>query len=273
MYYLIIFPWETATTTDIGMDLGMLNNRLQIIANWYVRNTTDMFTNGPTLPAVFGTSVPKGNYADLRTKGWELVASWRDNGQLFNKKFGYGIRLSLGDYQSEITRYNNPTKMLGDYYVGQKLGEIWGYVTDGFFTADNISQAGAQSQIKSSNGGNTMIGDVKFLDLNKDGVINTGANTLSDPGDRRIIGNSQARYSYGAAFDFDWNNFFVSAFFRVWANRTHGQVLKLMLSGDLIIVLITAFHQKWWMRYGRRIIPILIFQDCAVISHRARADP
>jgi TonB-linked SusC/RagA family outer membrane protein len=207
--------WEKATTLDIGIDAGFLNNRLYINADWYMRNTTDMFTQGPTLPAVFGTSVPKGNYADLRTTGWELIASWRDNGKVLSKPFSYGIRLSVADYQSEITKYNNPEKRLNDYYVGQQLGEIWGYVTDGFFTADNISQAGMQAQfIKASNGGNTMIGDVKFTDLDKDGAIDAGSNTVNDPGDRRIIGNSQPRYTFGALFDFDWNNFFISAFFQ-----------------------------------------------------------
>lgn len=207
--------WERATTLDIGVDVGFLNNRLYINADWYMRNTTDMFTNGPTLPAVFGTSVPKGNYADLRTQGWELIISWRDNGKVLSKPFSYGVRLSLADYQSEITRYNNIDKRLSDYYVGQKLGEIWGYETDGFFTSDNISQADMQAQfIKASNGGNTMIGDVKFADLNKDGSISQGQNTVGDPGDRRIIGNSQPRYSFGALFDFDWNNFFISAFFQ-----------------------------------------------------------
>lgn len=206
--------WETATTTDIGLDMGLLNNRLQVNFDWYVRNTTDMFTNGPTLPAVFGTAVPKGNYADLRTTGWEVIVGWRDNGRIGNRPFNYGIRLSVADYQSEITRYNNPNKLLSDYYVGQKLGEIWGYVTDGFFTEKNIGEASKQTLIKSSNGGNTLIGDIKFADINNDGVVNTGTNTVADPGDRRIIGNSQPRYTFGALFDFDWNNFFVSAFFQ-----------------------------------------------------------
>ncbi|WP_343703574.1 SusC/RagA family TonB-linked outer membrane protein [Chitinophaga sp.] len=206
--------WEKATTTDIGLDIAFLKNRLQVNADWYLRNTTDMFTAGPQLPKVFGTDVPKGNYADMRTKGWEVVAAWRDAGMVAGKRFGYGIRLSLADYQAEITRFNNPNKRLDDYYVGQKLGDIWGYVTDGFFTKDNINEASKQTLIKSSNSGTTLVGDIKFLDLNKDGVINTGGNTLSDPGDRRIIGNSQPRYSYGALFDFDWNNFFAGVFFQ-----------------------------------------------------------
>ena len=206
--------WEKATTTDIGIDASFLNNRLQLNADWYVRNTTEMFTNGPTLPAVFGTAIPKGNYADLKTTGYELVLSWRDRAKLGGKNAGYGIRFTLADYQAEITRYNNPRKLLNDYYVGQKLGNIWGYQTDGFFTKDNISEASKQTLIKSSNSGNTMIGDIKFADLNNDGVINTGDNSVSNPGDRRIIGNSQPRYTFGFLFDFDWNNFFVSSFFQ-----------------------------------------------------------
>lgn len=206
--------WETATTADIGLDLGLLNNRLLINADWYVRNTKDMFTPGPTLPAVFGASIPRGNYADMRTKGWEVSVTWRDKGNIAGKPFNYSVRAVLGDYQAEITKYNNKTQNLSDPYVGMKVGEIWGYVTDGFFTADNISQASMQTLIKSSNGGNTMIGDIKFADLNKDGVINSGSNTVGDPGDRRVIGNATPRYSFGLSLDFDWNNFFVSAFFQ-----------------------------------------------------------
>lgn len=206
--------WETATTADIGLDLGLLNNRLLINADWYVRNTKDMFTPGPTLPAVFGASIPRGNYADMRTKGWEVSITWRDKGNIANKPFNYSVRAVLGDYQAEITRYNNLKKNLNDYYVGMRVGEIWGYVTDGFFTASTISQASMQTLIKSSNGGNTMIGDIKFADLNKDGVINTGSNTVDNPGDRRIIGNATPRYSFGVSLDFDWNNFFMGAFFQ-----------------------------------------------------------
>jgi TonB-linked SusC/RagA family outer membrane protein len=206
--------WEKATTTDIGMDVAFLSNRLQINADVYIRDTKDMFTNGPTLPAVFGTSVPKGNYADLKTKGFELVVGWRDNFTFLKKNLGYGIRFTLADYQAEITRYNNPNKLLSDYYEGQKLGEIWGYVTDGLFTKDNIGEASKQTLIKSSNGGNTLIGDIKFLDLNGDGTVNTGANSVSNPGDRKIIGNATPRYTFGTLLDFDWNNFFVSAFFQ-----------------------------------------------------------
>ena len=134
---------------------------------------------------------------------------------------------------------------MSDYYVGQKLGEIWGYVTDGFFTSENIALASQQSLIKSSNGGNTMIGDIKFLDLNKDGVINTGANTVDNPGDRKIIGNEQPRYTFGALFDFDWNNFLSVRFSRVLQSRIGGLVRKQMHFGDRITGLIIVCLPRW----------------------------
>jgi len=207
--------WETATTTNIGLDLGMVSNRLTLTADAYQRKTTDMFTNGVSLPAVFGTGVPKGNYADLETKGWELTLTWKDYFRAGRKPFNYGIRLTLADNQSEITRYNNPDKRLTDYYVGQKVGEIWGYTTVGYFTsAEDVSKSPKQIIMKGSNSGIYLPGDIKLADLNGDGVVDNGTNTVGNPGDRRIIGNSTPRYTYGIALDADWNNFFFAAFFQ-----------------------------------------------------------
>jgi TonB-linked SusC/RagA family outer membrane protein len=206
--------WETATTSDIGADLSFLSGRLQLTGDYYVRKTSDMFTTGKTLPAVFGSAVPKGNYADMETKGWELSLSWRDKLMVAGKPFSYGARVVMGDYTSEITRYNNETKTLTDYYVGQKVGEIWGYTTDGLFTKDNINEKDKQTLIKSSTSGQTMIGDVKFKDVNDDKVINNGLNRVDSSGDLRIIGNSLPRYTFGTSLDAGWNGFFISAFFQ-----------------------------------------------------------
>ncbi|MGB4398013.1 MAG: SusC/RagA family TonB-linked outer membrane protein, partial [Daejeonella sp.] len=68
--------WETATTSNLGLDLVMLSDRLTFSGDAYIRNTTDMFTVGLTAPATFGATVPKGNYADMETKGWELSMGW-----------------------------------------------------------------------------------------------------------------------------------------------------------------------------------------------------
>ena len=207
--------WETSTTSDLGIDLAMLNNRLTFTGDAYIRKTTGMFTVGMTLPAVFGTDVPKGNYADLTTKGWEAVLSWRDKFSAGGKPFNYDVRLTMADYQATIDQFNNPNQRLTDYYTGQKVGEIWGYETAGYFTSEeDVKNSPKQNLFKASNTGQWLPGDIKFRDLNGDGVINNGDNTVANPGDQRIIGNTTPRYTYGIMLNADWNNFFFSTFFQ-----------------------------------------------------------
>lgn len=209
--------WETSTTQNLGLDLLALSDRLSFTADAYIRKTTDMFTVGMELPAVFGTTVPKGNYADLKTKGWEISLGWNDHFNVGGKPFRYGVRVVLADYQSEITKFNNPNGRLNDttYYAGQKVGDIWGYETAGFFTSEeDIAKSPKQTLLKASTRGKLLPGDIKFRDLNGDGVINDGDNTIYNPGDRRVIGNATPRYTYGINLDAGWNNFFFSVFFQ-----------------------------------------------------------
>ncbi len=207
--------WETATTTDIGLDFGMLKGRLRFSGDYYIRKTTDMYTKGPTLPDVFGATSPKGNYADLTTKGWEITLTWRDEFQLASKPFKYEIRGTLADYIATIDRYNNQDGKLSDYYEGQRVGEIWGYITEGLFQSEEeIRQHADQSYIKSSTNGTVYPGDVKLKDLDDSGYIDDGNNTLADHGDKTIIGNELPRYTYGLNASADWNNFFFSIFFQ-----------------------------------------------------------
>lgn len=207
--------WETATTKDLGLDLVMLKSRLTLAGDVYNRKTTDMYTVGKTLPSIFGTTVPKGNYADMKTIGWELSLAWKDQLLVKGKPFDYGIGVWVSDYQSTILKYNNTTKSLTDYYEGQKLGEIWGYTNDGYWNSGNVTKAAAsQALFKASNSGTWLPGDIKFKDLTGEGVINNGDNTATNPGDRRIIGNSTPRYTFGINLNAGWQGFFFSAFFQ-----------------------------------------------------------
>ncbi len=207
--------WETVTTTNAGLDLSMYNGRLNFTADAFVRNTTDMFTAGPELPAVFGSAEPRGNYADLRTHGWEVSIGWRDRFNLANKTFSYSAKLNLADSRTKITKYNNPNKNLNDYYEGQYLGEIWGYETAGFFKSEHdIRTSADQSLFSTTAQGVWREGDIKFVDRNNDGVINNGSNSAKDYGDMKIIGNTSPRYTWGLNLSADWNNFFISSFFQ-----------------------------------------------------------
>lgn len=217
--------WETVITYNLGFDLGFFNNRLSASADFYIRDTKDMLTSSQELPAVFGTSSPKINGADLRTKGYEITLSWKDQITAAGKPLYYSITGSLGDYVTTITKFDNPNKSLSQHYVGQKLGDIWGYEVEGLFKTDEeaaeyqsrindtavnkvVYECGVASMAK------LMAGDVKFVDRNGDGVINTGANTLDEPGDRYIIGNNRPRYTYSLRGDVDWYGFNLSVFFQ-----------------------------------------------------------
>lgn len=207
--------WEKATTRNIGADIGLFDNHLTASFDVYTRYTTDMFTVGLPLPSVFGASVPKGNYADMKTKGWELSLAWRDQIQ-GSKPFGYDLRFIISDNVSYITKFNNPLGIIDNtYYKGMRLGDVWGLVNEGYFTDDaDIAGHADQSYIRVSAANTPMPGDIKFKDLNGDGFINMGKGTLDEPGDRKVIGNTTPRYLFSFNANADWNSFFISAFFQ-----------------------------------------------------------
>ena len=228
--------WETVITQNLGFDLGFFKNKLNVTADFFIRDTKDMLTKAMTLPSVYGSAAPKTNAADLRTKGYEIQVSWKDGFKLAGKDFTYSVGGSLGDYKTVITKYDNPTKLLSDHYEGKVLGDVWGYVTDGLFATDE--EAAAYAAIVNDKNANKgvyagkapynvlMAGDIKFLDLPTvdtdgdgipdagDGIINTGDNTLENPGDRQIIGNTKPRYIYSLKGDLQWMGIDFSIFFQ-----------------------------------------------------------
>ncbi len=214
--------WETVTSTNLGLDAALFNNRLIASADWYVRDTKDMLTKGKTLPGVFGASEPQENAADLRTTGMEVSLNWRNNTRLAGKDLSYNVGIIVSDYRSEITRFDNPSKLLSDYYVGQEVGELWGYRIDGYFLSDEealenpIDQSLVNSQIRRAPGdlAQPLAGDLKFRDLNGDQVINNGKNTVDDHGDLEKIGSSQPRFPFSINAGASWNGFDISVFFQ-----------------------------------------------------------
>ena len=223
--------WETAQTLDFGLDMSFLKGRLSFTGDYYIRKTLDMYTVGPTLPDVFGASSPKGNYAEMTTRGYEMTIRWNDSFNLAGKPFNYGLKASLVDYKSIIDKFNNRKKELStaayntNYYAGMVVGEIWGFVSNGLWQnqADiDAAEAGALAAgqkyynplMQTSKTYKLYPGDIKFEDLNGNGYIDRGQNTVDDPGDRKIIGNSEPRYIYSFGIDLEWNNIFLSAFFQ-----------------------------------------------------------
>lgn len=223
--------WETAQQWDFGFDLTMLKNRLNITVDGYIRNTLDMLTAGIELPAVFGASVPDMNTANLRTKGYEATLSWRDQFKLGKRPIEYSLGFNISNYKSYIIKYDNKDKTFAkSYYKGMRIGEIWGFVTDGLFATDEEAQAYAKevnlSYMESGLTGGWKAGDIKFIDLDGDGTVDNGSNNVNDPGDRKVLGNSLPSLSYGftgslRAYGVDLSVFFQGTGNHYWYPHGH----------------------------------------------------
>jgi len=281
--------WERSTTYDAGIDLGFLNDRLQFTGDIYVRKTQDMFTDGPSIQAVYGAESPKGNYAELSTRGFELVLIWKDSFSLAGKPFGYSLKGTLADYVSRIDKFNNDLMIIGgsntpEYYPGMIIGERWGFTSYGLWqnqedidAAEARAREAGQPHYDSLNqmdhNYNLHPGDIKIEDLNGNGYIDRGDQTLGNPGDRSIIANVEPRFLYSFTMSADWNNFYASVFFQgvgkrdyitggdsglIWGqyNRGYNQLPKWQLGNYW-----TEDNPDAWMpRYSSRMSPFYSIQ-------------
>lgn len=217
------FTWETVRTYNIGFDLSALKNRLSMNFDFFRRDTKNMLTSGSQLPAALGASAPLQNVADLKSTGFELEVAWRDQ----IGKVHYNIGFNLYNYKAHITKFKNNvagvirTSDNKTYVEGQELGEIWGYVTDRLYTVDDFVDGTLDKNLKNGTlkegiahveGVRPNPGDVLYQDLDGNGIINAGNETIYDAGDRKIIGNNSLRFQYGINGGLSWNNFSFSFF-------------------------------------------------------------
>ncbi len=114
--------WESVATRNLGLDLTMFGNRFDASFDVYARDNRNMLLR-VEYPDVLGTNPPQSNGADLRTSGWEASIAWQDR---VGADWGYNILIALSDWTSEITKYDNPSGALSEFYVGQQIGENLG---------------------------------------------------------------------------------------------------------------------------------------------------
>ena len=237
-----LLTWEKVESYDLGLDFGAFNNRLTGTFDYYIRNTKDMVGNAPELPAILGTGVPVTNNTDLRTAGWELQISWRD---VLKNGLSYGVTFNISDARTKITRYpNNPTSSINSYIEGRYINEIWGFETIGIAKSDEEMNAHLATADQSSLGSNWAAGDIMYRDLNNDGKISRGAQTLADHGDLKVIGNSTPRYLVGLNLNAAYKGFDISAFFQGvmkrdwWIGGSWGGGLEYLFG--------TTNSWEWW---------------------------
>lgn len=242
--------WEKVETYNLGLDWGLFNNRLTGSFDYYVRTTKDMIGKSPELPNIFGPSVPSTNNTDLKASGWELSIQWRDR---LACGLTYSARFNVADSRTKITRYpNNPTNYIYSTLEGHYTGEIWGYESIDIARSEEEMRAHLESldrayeayhghapetplQGQNHLGSNWQAGDMMYRDLDGDGRISKGSETIGDTGDKRVIGNNTPRYRFGLDLNAAWKGFDLRIFFQGVMKRDYWQGSQYMFgyAGDI----------------------------------------
>jgi TonB-linked SusC/RagA family outer membrane protein len=239
--------WETVTSTDIGIDLGLLNNRLNITADYYWKRNSDMLSKIQVSHLV-GVGIPYVNMGELKIWGWEVSANWRDRvGEL-----NYSVGFNIEDSQNKLVKFGNDdiidAKASVAHLQGYPLNTIWGYKTDGFWQSrdEYLAYKEAHPGYITFDDAKIWGGDVKYLDLDGNGVIGGGSFTPKDKGDLVYMGTTNGRYLYGFNLNLQYRGFDFSAFFQGVGKRSffiHPNVLcPLYASYEMP----WTIHQDYW---------------------------
>lgn len=184
--------WEKTEQFNFGLDAGFFDNRLGLVVDFYKKTTKDLLLNAP-IPSTTGFSNMMRNIGNVENKGVEFTLNsvnidskfkWYTN---FNVSFNKNEVLQLANDGQDIfpVWFVNPVTIIRE---GEPLGSFWGLTRDGIYQ----NEAEVNSHLK--NPGTTVPGDIKYKDLNNDGVI--------DSNDRSILGDNNPDFIYGLTNDF-----------------------------------------------------------------------
>jgi TonB-linked SusC/RagA family outer membrane protein len=209
--------WETVAQSNIGVDIGILSNRLTITADYYEKMVTDLLAQ-PNLPNIVGVAPGFINLGKLKSWGTELDVKWRD----MIGKFEYRLGFNISDNQNKLIEYDNRNSIgtggVVQYLEGFPMNSVWGYRTDGFFQTQAEADA-YKAKVTYPFFANPKPGDVKYLDLNGDGKIDAGGGTPDNPGDLVFLGTTNSRYTYGFDLGATWKGIDFFVFFQGAAQR------------------------------------------------------
>lgn len=211
--------WETSTQTDIGLDLGLFNNALSVTVDYYNKKTSNMLLPIPAPTSGGGAANPTENAGTVVNRGFEFEVSYR---KAINKDWRFEINANLATVHNEVTslaggrplpagRIDN--NLFGTITTeGQPIGEFYLLQMDGIF------QNPLEVFTHAYQGAGIMPGDVKFRDVNHDGVI--------DQNDRVYAGSPIPRLTYGFTGNVSFKEFDLSLFFQgVNGNKIYNQIL------------------------------------------------
>lgn len=210
--------WETKTTTNIGLDFDLLNSRLYGSVEWFSSKSTDLLLNLKTA-WVTGVSTKWTNYGEMRNSGFEFMVGWRDKVNDFSYSVSANLStvrnevLRLGDsyYESGVNNINRsePGRSIGDFYliqfdgIFQNMDEVFNHTTTLPDGTVKVIQPNAQP------------GDVRYVDANGDGMIDTN--------DRVWCGSPLPKLEGGLTFSCEWKGIDFNMF---WAGRYGNKIFN-----------------------------------------------
>lgn len=190
--------WETTRMANVGVDVGLLNNNLNVTFDLFNNRTNDILINLP-VPGLFGFGAPIQNASVVETRGWEMSFNYR----LMTGQVTHNISGNISDSFNEVID-NKGTEIIGGFDVqtiikeGYPLFSYYAYRADGIFQNEEEVANGPHLE-----GITPKPGDIRYLDKNGDGIINPD-------NDRFIVGNDFPRYTFGFSYGFEYQNFYMS---------------------------------------------------------------
>lgn len=188
--------WEKAHMTNISLEAGFLENRLNATVTWFNKNTLDMLVPAPEMDLHGTADIPDRNIGALNNRGWEVEVNYQNN----SERFTYSVGANASFIKNKVTRlyehdsyigassYGRQAQEISRTYEGQPIASFYGWKTGGIYqTQDEINKdPNIQNDPRKAG---IKPGDVRFQDVNGDGIINEG--------DRTYLGNPNPDITYG----------------------------------------------------------------------------
>ncbi|MEJ6979701.1 TonB-dependent receptor [Pedobacter sp. P351] len=226
--------WETSSMLDIGLEAGFLNNRFSLEIDYYNKKTYDLLLNA-NLPTSIGFTRIVENIGDIQNEGLELSFN---STNIKKKNFSWNTNLNITFARNEVLSLSRNERVLGSSprfssvytnplyiaQVGQPIARFFGYISDGLYRLEDfdVSQNGAftnyrlKPTVPTFNSATQLVqpGDMKFKDLNNDGVV--------DAGDLTIIGNPNPKHMGGVSNNFTYKGFDLNVFLQwMYGNQVY----------------------------------------------------
>ncbi|MDR0429578.1 MAG: TonB-dependent receptor [Tannerellaceae bacterium] len=189
--------WETTTTTDFGLDIGVLNNRLNIEADYFYKKTSDILVSLPLPLAMGGLTPPTENIGEVENKGFEFNATWQDRSHASG--LSYRISGNITYVDNVVTKFQGGKSPDQTFLIreGYSFQSLYGYVWDGIYQSDEEAAAHMKNNsIKPKKG------DLRYVDVDGDNRI--------DNKDMQVLGNTIPKFNYGLNGSVAYKNFDLS---------------------------------------------------------------